>query len=387
MMMMGNYNMGETPWPRLYLHGLVRAADGSKMSKSKGNVVDPLALVDEYGADALRFTLAAMAAQGRDVKLSTSRVEGYRNFGTKLWNAARFCEMNECVRVDDFDPSSVCQTLNRWIVGEVQKTADKITEEIEAYRFNEAANAAYRFIWNIFCDWYVELAKPLLQGEDETAKAETRATAAWVLDEATKLLHPFMPFLTEELWQKTGETGTPRDTMLMLGEWPRHTGLVDAEADAEMDWVIRLITEVRSVRAEMNVPAGAKIPLILKGASAPTAERLERHDGLLCRMARLSDISVGDNLPEGSLQFVIDEATGGLPIADVIDLSAETERLQKAMAKLDGEIKKIDGKLGNEKFISKAPQAVIDEQRDRKATAEAEKAKLADALGKLKAAG
>ena len=387
MMMMGLHFMKDVPFHTVYVHALVRDEHGAKMSKSKGNVVDPLGLIDEYGADALRFTLAAMAAQGRDVKLSTSRVEGYRNFGTKLWNAARFCEMNECVRVDDFDPSNVEETLNQWIVGEVQKTADKITEEIEGYRFNEAANAAYRFIWNIFCDWYVELAKPLLQGDNETAKAETRATAAWVLDQATTLLHPFMPFLTEELWQKTGELGTPRDTMLMLSEWPRHTGLVDAQADAEMDWVIRLITEVRSVRAEMNVPAGAKIPLVLKGVNSGTEERLARHNGLLCRMARLSDISISAELPEGSLQFVIDEATGGLPIADVIDLSAEKERLQKAMAKLDGEIKKIDGKLGNEKFISKAPQAVIDEQRERKATAEAEKAKLADALGKLQAAG
>ncbi len=386
MMMMGLHFMKDVPFHTVYVHALVRDEHGAKMSKSKGNVVDPLGLIDEYGADALRFTLAAMAAQGRDVKLSTSRVEGYRNFGTKLWNAARFCEMNECVRDDGFDPSDVSETLNRWIVGEVQKSADKITEEIEAYRFNEAANAAYRFIWNIFCDWYVELAKPLLQGDDAAAKAETRATAAWVLDQATTLLHPFMPFLTEELWQKTGETGTPRATMLMLGEWPRHTGLVDAEADAEMDWVIRLISEVRSVRAEMNVPAGAKIPLILKGADASTEERLARHNDLLCRMARLSEARVSDDLPEGSLQFVIDEATGGLPIADVIDLSAEKDRLQKAIAKLDGEIKKIDGKLGNEKFISKAPQAVIDEQRERKATAEAEKSKLADAFSKLEAA-
>ncbi len=387
MMMMGLHFMKDVPFHTVYVHALVRDEHGAKMSKSKGNVVDPLGLIDEYGADALRFTLAAMAAQGRDVKLSTSRVEGYRNFGTKLWNAARFCEMNECVRVDGFDPSAVSQTLNRWIVGEVQKTADKITEEIEAYRFNEAANAAYRFIWNIFCDWYVELAKPLLQGDDEAAKAETRACAAWVLDQATMLLHPFMPFLTEELWQKTGDAGTPRATMLMLSEWPQHNGLVNAEADAEMEWVIRLITEVRSVRAEMNVPAGAKIPLVLKDASASTGERIARHNDLLCRMARLSEISAGSDLPDGSLQFVIDEATGALPIADVIDLTAETERLQKAMAKLDGEIKKIDGKLGNEKFISKAPQAVIDEQRERKATAEAEKAKLADALSKLKAAG
>lgn len=384
MMMMGLHFMKEVPFHTVYIHALVRDEKGAKMSKSKGNVIDPLELVDEYGADALRFTLAAMAAQGRDVKLSKSRVEGYRNFGTKLWNAARFCEMNECARDDAFDPSKAEQTLNRWIAGEVQKTADKITEELEAYRFNEAAGAAYRFVWNIFCDWYVELAKPLLQGEDEAAKGETRAMAAWVLDQATILLHPFMPFLTEELWLRTGENGTPRATMLMLAEWPRHTDLVDAAADAEMDWVIRLISEVRSVRSEMNVPASAKIPLMLKGANGETAARLDQHRDLICRMARLSDATLADAVPEGSIQVVIDEATAALPIADVIDLSAEMQRLEKAMAKLDGEIKKIDGKLGNDKFISKAPQAVIDEQRERKSAAEAERAKLDDALTKLK---
>jgi valyl-tRNA synthetase len=383
MMMMGLHFMKEVPFQTVYIHALVRDEKGAKMSKSKGNVINPLELVDDYGADALRFTLAAMAAQGRDVKLATSRVEGYRNFGTKLWNAARFCEMNECVRVDGFDPEGVSQTLNRWIAGEVQKTADKVTEELEGYRFNEAAGAIYRFVWNIFCDWYVELAKPLLQGDDEVAKAETRATAAWVLDQATILLHPFMPFLTEELWQRTGEIGTPRASMLMLSEWPRHTGLVNAEADAEMEWVIRLISEVRSVRAEMNVPAGAKIPLLLKEANAETEKRLELHNNLVCRMARLSETSLVETAPEGSIQFVLGEATAALPIADVIDLEAETQRLEKAMSKLGVEIKKIDGKLGNEKFIGKAPQAVIDEQRERKTNAENELAKLGDALAKL----
>lgn len=383
MMMMGLHFMKEVPFHTVYIHALVRDEKGAKMSKSKGNVINPLELVDEYGADALRFTLAAMAAQGRDVKLSTSRVEGYRNFGTKLWNAARFCEMNECVRVDGFDPSAVSQTLNRWIAGEVQKTADKITEELEAYRFNEAAGAIYRFVWNIFCDWYVELAKPLLQGEDEVAKAETRATAAWVLDQATVLLHPFMPFLTEELWQRTGEIGTPRSAMLMLSDWPRHNNLVDEKADAEMDWVIRLISEVRSVRAEMNVPAGAKIPLLVKEANAESVERLDRHNNLICRMARLSEATLATTTPEGSIQFVIGEATAALPIADVIDLDAEMQRLEKSMSKLSSEIKKIDGKLGNEKFIGKAPQAVIDEQRARKENAEGELAKLSDAMTKL----
>ncbi len=384
MMMMGLHFMKEVPFHTVYIHALVRDEKGAKMSKSKGNVIDPLELVDEYGADALRFTLAAMAAQGRDVKLSTSRIEGYRNFGTKLWNAARFCELNECKSVEGFDPASAKQTLNRWIAGEVQKTADKITEELEAYRFNEASGAIYRFVWNIFCDWYVELAKPLLQGDDETAKAETRAMAAWVLDQAMHLLHPFMPFLTEELWQRTGETGVPRDGLLMLSEWPHYTGLVDEAADSEMDWVVRLISEVRSVRSEMNVPAGAKVPLMLKDASSATADRLERHNGLICRMARLSEAVTGDVTPRGAIQFVVDEATAVLPIADVIDLQAEMQRLEKTMAKLDGEIKKIDGKLGNAKFMDKAPQAVIDEQRARKAGAEAEKAKLSDAVTRLK---
>ncbi|PCJ71384.1 MAG: valine--tRNA ligase [Rhodobiaceae bacterium] len=384
MMMMGLHFMKEVPFHTVYIHALVRDEKGAKMSKSKGNAIDPLELVDEYGADALRFTLAAMAAQGRDVKLSTSRIEGYRNFGTKLWNAARFCELNECKSVDGFDPSSAKQTLNRWIAGEVQKTADKITEELEAYRFNEASGAIYRFVWNIFCDWYVELAKPLLQGDDEVAKAETRAMAAWVLDQAMHLLHPFMPFLTEELWQRTGETGTARDGLLMLSEWPCYTGLVDEAADSEMDWVIRLISEVRSVRSEMNVPAGAKVPLMLKGASSATADRLERHNGLICRMARLSEAVTGDETPRGAIQFVVDEATAVLPIADVIDLQAEMQRLEKTMAKLEIDIKKIDGKLGNAKFMDKAPQAVIDEQRERRATANAELTKLGDAVTRLK---
>lgn len=386
MMMMGLHFMDEVPFHTVYIHALVRDEKGAKMSKSKGNVIDPLELVDEFGADALRFTLAAMAAQGRDIKLAKSRVEGYRNFGTKLWNAARFCEMNECARVDGFDPTTVTQTLNRWIGGEVQKTVAKITEELEAYRFNEAAGAAYRFVWNIFCDWYVELAKPLLQGDDAGAKAETRAMAAWVLDQATLLLHPFMPFITEELWQRTGEAGSPRESQLMLAEWPQLSGLVDEAAASEMDWVIRLISDIRSVRAEMNVPAAAKIPLRVKGAGVATVQRLERHNELVSRMARLSDVAIAETLPTGSLQFVLDEATMGLPIADVIDLKAEMARLEKAMAKLDGDIKKIQGKLGNEKFIANAPEEVIEEQKERQVSAEAERAKLADAHAKLKSA-
>jgi valyl-tRNA synthetase len=383
MMMMGLHFMKEVPFHTVYIHALVRDEKGQKMSKTKGNVIDPLKLIDEYGADALRFTLAAMAAQGRDIKLATSRVEGYRNFGTKLWNAARFCEMNECARVEGFDPAAVQQTVNKWIAGEVARTASEITLALEAYRFNDAANAAYRFVWNVFCDWYLEFIKPLLMGEDEAAKAETRATAAWVLDQILLMLHPFMPFITEELWQHTASKGPAREGLLVTAAWPRHEGFGNAGADAEMDWVIRFISEVRSVRAEMNVPAGAKIALLMKDAGAESLARFERHKSLIMRLARLESVETTDTAPQGAVQIVLDEATLILPLADVIDLKAETTRLRKELGKLEDEVKKIDAKLGNAKFLAGAPEQVVEEQRDRKADAEATIAKLADALTRL----
>ncbi len=386
MMMMGMHFMKEVPFHTVYIHALVRDEKGQKMSKTKGNVIDPLQLIDEYGADALRFTLSAMAAPGRDIKLATNRVEGYRNFGTKLWNASRFCEMNECVRVEGFDPANVQHTVNKWIVGEVARTASKITEEIEAYRFNDASGAAYRFVWNVFCDWYLEFIKPLLMGEDEAAKAEARATAAWTLDQILKLLHPFMPFITEELWQRTGEQGPKRDGMLALSDWPLLTGVGSPEADDEMEWVIRLISDVRSVRAEMNVPAGAKIELAIKDASGETLARLERHKSLIMRLARLEKAEPTDSVPQGAVQMVLNEATIFLPLADVIDLDAEMERLKKAIAKLEGEVKKIDAKLGNEKFLAGAPEHVVDEQRERKADAESTISRLSDAVKRLESA-
>ncbi len=274
MMMMGLYFMQKErpgapleeviPFHEVYIHALVRDASGAKMSKSKGNVIDPLALIDEYGADALRFTLAAMAAMGRDIKLSTQRVEGYRNFATKLWNAARFAEMNGCATVAKFDPKSAKETLNRWIAHETAKAAAEVTEAIEAYRFNDAAAAVYRFVWNIYCDWYLELAKPLLTGPDGAGKSETQAMVAWARDEILKLLHPFMPFVTEELWAVTGK----HDALLTLDKWPTLSGLADDKAEAEIGWVIDLVTAIRSVRAEMNITAA--IPLVLAGASAET---------------------------------------------------------------------------------------------------------------------
>ena len=386
MMMMGLHFMQEVPFHTVYIHALVRDEKGQKMSKTKGNVVDPLELIDAYGADALRFTMAALAAQGRDIKIATSRVEGYRNFGTKLWNAARFCEMNECVRVEGFDPAALTQTVNKWIAGEAARAAAEITEALETYRFNDAAGAAYRFVWNVFCDWYLEFAKPLLMGSDEAAKAETRATAAWVLDQILLMLHPFMPFITEELWQRTAEQGPKREPMLVKAAWPNLSGLGDAAADAEMNWVIRFISEVRSVRAEMNVPAGAKLALLIKDASAESMARLERHRDLIQRLARLESTAVASAIPDGALQLVLDEATLILPLKGVIDVAAETARLKKEVGKLQDEVKKIDAKLGNARFLAGAPEQVVEEQRERKSDAEAAMAKFADALKRLEGA-
>ena len=379
MMMQGLHFMKVAPFKDVYIHALVRDENGQKMSKSKGNVIDPLELIDEYGADAVRFTLAAQAGQGRDIRMSKERVEGYRNFGTKLWNAARFCEMNECVTPADFDPKSVTNTVNQWILSEAAATVKAINAGLDGFRFNDAAAAAYRFTWNVFCDWHLELAKPLLQGEDEAAKAETRATTAYVLDQALKMLHPFMPFVTEELWQQTGQ----RDTQLITASWPQLDGLENADATAEMGWLIELITDIRRLRSEMNVPAGAQIPLIAVGASQETAARLERHQALIQRMARLADIGVSDSVPPASAQTVLGEATLALPLEGVIDFAAERARIEKELSKLDGEIMRLEKKLSNEKFVANAPEAVVAEQREKLDDYKNQKAKMGEALERL----
>jgi valyl-tRNA synthetase len=387
MMMLGLHFMKEVPFREVYIHALVRDAEGAKMSKSKGNVMDPLELVDKYGADALRFTLAAMAAQGRDIKLSEQRIEGYRNFGTKLWNAARFCQMNECAVWDTFDPASPKQTVNRWIVGEAAKTAATVTRELEARRFNEAAGALYRFVWNVFCDWYLEFIKPLLNGEDEDAKAETRRTAAWVLDQILILLHPFSPFITEELWVRLGEYGQKRERMLIAESWPNLSlQLVNAEAEGEIEWMVRLIAEARSTRAELNVPPAAKIPLLLIGADKAAEERLERYQELIDRLARLDYSTSAGEAPKGSVTFVLDGATVALPLEGVVDMEAESERLKKDIAKLEGDIAKIEAKLGNAEFVRKAPEEVVDEQRERLSDAAAAVSRLSAALAQIQAA-
>ena len=383
MMMMGLHFRQEVPFRDVYIHALVRDEKGSKMSKSKGNVIDPLHLIDDYGADALRFTLAAMAAQGRDIKLATSRVEGYRNFATKLWNASRFAEINGCARVKGYDPAANKITLNRWIVTEAARAARDISAAIDAYRFNDAANAAYRFVWNIFCDWYVELTKPLLQGEDGPAKIETRACTAFVLDQIYALLHPFMPFITEELWAIKGLEGEAREGMLALARWPRLTELEDAEAEAEVGWIVELISEVRSLRAEMNLPAGAEIALVVVGADKSAQARAAHWEDTLKRLARLTGVAFADAAPKSSAQLLVRGVLVALPLEGVIDLAAEAKRLDKEIEKLDGEAKKLEAKLANPGFLAKAEEEVIDEHRERLEAARARIEKLRAARGRL----
>ncbi|MEQ1942745.1 valine--tRNA ligase [Mesorhizobium sp. VNQ89] len=364
MMMMSLHFMKEEPFHTVYVHALVRDKNGAKMSKSKGNVIDPLELIEEYGADALRFTLTIMAAQGRDVKLDPARIAGYRNFGTKLWNATRFAEMNGVARNDDFWLNDAKLTVNRWILTELTRAAKEITDGITAYRFNEAAAAAYRFVWNLFCDWYVELLKPVFMGEDDAAKAESRATMAFVLDEIYKLLHPMMPFMTEELWAETAGEGRERQTLLCHAAWPA-PDFEDGESAAEINWLIDLVSGVRSVRSEMNVPPSAIAPLVLVGADATTRERLERHGAAIKRLARVGEISHADAAPAQSAQFVLGEATACLPLGELIDLKAEAARLQKELAKATEEIARLHKKLSNEKFVANAPEDVVVAERDK----------------------
>ncbi|MCW9035895.1 MAG: valine--tRNA ligase [Rhodospirillales bacterium] len=378
MMMMGLHFMGDVPFTTIYIHALVRDEKGQKMSKSKGNIIDPLDIIAKYGTDSLRFTLAAMAAQGRDIKLAESRVEGYRNFVTKMWNASRYCEMNECHPVENFDPASCNLTVNKWIVGKTLDTADKVSEAIEAYRFNDSANAIYQFAWGTFCDWYLEFSKPILNGDNEEDKAETRATAAWVLDQILHILHPVMPYVTEELYEQLGEN---RPGLLMLQQWPQgDSSLINEQANQEMDWVVRLITEIRGVRTEMNVPPGAKMPLLVKGS---LSDEIGRNGGLIQRMARVSEINSTDDVPKGAVQVIVDDVTYILPLADVVDFAAEKTRLEKVISKLNDEHGKIEKKLANKGFLEKAPQKVVDEQRERQVKITQDLVKQKEALDRL----
>ena len=384
MMMMGLHLTDRAPFETVYLHTLVRDASGAKMSKSKGNVVDPLELIDQVGADVLRFTLCALAVQGRDIKLSTDRVQGYRNFATKLWYAARFAELNGCRLDPAFDPRSATGAINRWALTEAARAVDEVTGALEAFRFNDAAAAAYRFVWNIFCDWYLELAKPVLQGEgvDPAIRAETQASVAFLIDQVAKLLHPFMPFLTEELWAIKG-ADLPERGLLTLAAWPDLGGLADAAAEAEVGFVVDLVSQIRSARSETNVPAGAQIPLVMVGAAPEIRARAEAWRDTLLRLARLSEITFAETPPKNSVQLLVRGSVAALPLEGVVDLAAEVARLRKEQGKAQGEIKKIDAKLGNADFVARAPEEIIEENRERRESESARLAKIEEALVRL----
>ncbi len=381
MMMMQLEVVDEVPFHTVYLHTLVRDEKGVKMSKTLGNVIDPLDMIDEFGADALRFTNASMASIGGQLKLSMDTIKGYRNFGTKLWNAARFAEMNECKPSADFDPTAVSQTVNKWIVGETARAREAVDAALVSYRFNDAANALYTHVWGKVCDWYVEFAKPLFQSDDAAVVAETRATMAWAIDQCLILLHPIMPFITEQLWGDIAD----RSKMLVHADWPTYTvaDYVNADADREMNWVIGLIESIRSVRAEMHVPAGAKIPMIQLDLDATGQTAFANNAVLIHRLARIDEVSTAAEAPKGAVTIPVEGGTFCLPLADIIDVDAEKARLQKAMDKLSKEVGGLKGKLSNEKFTANAPEEVVQENRDRLEVAEDELAKLSVAMQRM----
>ncbi|MBL3587155.1 valine--tRNA ligase [Rhodovulum sulfidophilum] len=382
MMMMQLAVVDQVPFHTVYVHALVRDEKGKKMSKSLGNVLDPLELIDEYGADAVRFTLTAMAAMGRDLKLSTSRIAGYRNFGTKLWNATRFAEMNGVF--EGYTPTgeipAPTETVNTWIVGETARVREAVDEALNHYRFNDAANALYAFVWGKVCDWYVEFSKPLLMDGTEAQKAETRATMAWVIDQCLILLHPIMPYITEELWGTTAE----RAKMLVHADWPAYgADLIDLQADREMNWVIALIEEIRSARAQMNVPAGAKIPMLYTELDAAGQDAWARNEALIRRMARIDSLSAAETLPKGCVTIAVEGGSFALPLAGIIDVAAERARLEKTLSKLEKDLKGLEGRLKNPKFVESAPEDVVEETRELVEAKTGEAAKLRGALERL----
>ena len=385
MMMMQYAVVGQKPFDHVYVHALVRDEKGKKMSKSLGNVLDPLELIDEYGADAVRFTLTAMAAMGRDLKLSTQRIAGYRNFGTKLWNAARFAEMNGATfgQIDPshrMRPADPKQTVNKWIIGETARVREDVDHALNQFRFNDAANARYAFVWGKVCDWYVEFSKPLLTGEDEGIKRETQATMAWVIDQCLILLHPIMPFITEELW---GTLGT-RDKHLVHADWPSYgTDLIDKNADREMNWVISLIESIRSARAQVHVPVGLYIPVICTDLDEAGHAAWKTNEVMIKRLARVENLSMADTLPKGCITIAVEGGNFGLPLADVIDVAEEKARLEKTLGKLAKELGGLRGRLNNPKFVESAPEEVVVEARENLALREEEEAKLKIALTQL----
>ncbi|WP_342070170.1 valine--tRNA ligase [Yoonia algicola] len=381
MMMMSEAVLGQEPFHTVYLHQLVRDAKGEKMSKTKGNVVDPLDMIDAYGADALRFSNAQMAALGGVLKISEDRIKGYRNFGTKLWNAFSFAEHYEIPYPGDAARPAATQTLNKWIIGETGKVRETVDAAMEAYRFNDAADALYAFTWGKVCDWYLEFSKPILQGDDAAAKAETEQTLRWVLDQCLILLHPIMPFITEELWQLADN----RAKMLVHADWPTYTAaeLLDADADREMNWVIDLIDNVRSARAQVHVPAGAKVPLLVTGLEAKGQSAWDNNHVLIQRLARIESLAHVDDFPKGCVTIPMDGGTFGIPLADLIDVAEEIARLEKTMQKLGKELGGLRGRLNNPKFVASAPDDVVAEAKANLALRENEEEQLKAAIARL----
>ncbi len=382
MMMMGLHFRHAVPFRTVYIHGLVRDERGQKMSKSKGNVIDPLNLIATYGTDALRFTVCALAGPGRDIKLGPARVESYRSFVTKLWNAARFCEMNGVAPVPGFDPAAAASPLCRWLLDAANSAVAEATAALEAYRFDEYAAAAYRFTWNTYCDWFLEFAKPVLNGPDGPAKDEVRATAAHVLGVVLRLLHPAMPFVTEHLWDDMG-FGAP--CSLIRAPWPAPMPVTAPEpARAEMDWLVRFISALRTVRNEMNVAPSVLTPVLLQGAAPETVARAAAWQEAIARMGRASSVAPLDGaMPPGSAQMVVDEATVVLPLAGVIDLAAERTRLEKDRGKAEAEAEKVRRKLDNADFVARAKPEVVEENRERLAAHLAEAGRLAAAVARI----
>ncbi len=379
MMMMSMYMMKRVPFKKCYIHGLVRDEKGQKMSKSKGNTIDPLDTVEKYGADALRFFMAAMETQGRDINLSEARIAGYRNFATKLWNAARFGEMNDCFTKREFNPDNAKLAVNQWIIAKAREATKEVTDNLESYRFSDAANAVYQFVWGSFCDWYIEMIKPILYGDNEADKDETRAAFAWVLDRILIILHPFMPFITTELWNNTAT----RDTKLIHASWPKDEN-IDAKAMERIDWTIDLISAVRSLRAEMNLPAGAKPSIYLKDANAQSIDNLQSFGKIICALARLEKAEPfhGEVTPD-MVQNVFKESTLLMPLKGVVDFAAEKERLQKELAGLEKRLAGYANKLNNPGFVERAPAAVVEEEKRRQAEALESKSKVEAALARI----
>ena len=380
MMMMSMYMMKRVPFKKCYIHGLVRDEQGRKMSKSKGNTVDPMETIEKYGADALRFFMAAMETQGRDINLSDSRIQGYRNFATKLWNAARFCEMNECYSVKDFDVTSAKLEISKWIMAKAKEASIEVTENLNNFRFSDAANAVYQFIWGTFCDWYIELIKPIFYGENADEIKEIRAVTAWTLDRILVMLHPFMPFITEELWDNL----TIRSGKLIHATWPTDETVNGADKN-EIDRAIDIISAIRSLRSAMNLPAGAKLHAFVKDAAAETLSVVERQKALICKLARLEELDALGNreVTKDMVQTVSREAAILIPLKGVVDFEAERARLQKELETLNKNLEGYSRKLNNESFVAKAPAAVVAEEKRRQTEAQENKAKVEEALARI----